>query len=216
MATNATGNATSCESTHRPTRRASRSRDVHTRPSAKACETTTFTKHFGLLTGALSTADAFAVEEHVLGCSHCAATSDRLRAFVVAGRELVAPVVSRHTRDHLVGSGLRVKTARISAGLRRVDAPDVALDLLVTELAADLTRAEEVDLEVLVNGDRYLLLRDVPFEKDGVLFVQPWSVGPSFSDVELGFRLHSRRDGKTRVVAEYQRSRTFASGHTGE
>jgi hypothetical protein len=118
-----------------------------------------------LWAGELASDESEKVEEHLFGCDHCAAASDRLGKLVAGLRQIIPPVISHAHRAGLIARGLRIRLTPVDPGVE-VDAYFTAdVDLLVHVLKADLTGAERVDVELLdPAGVARLQLAHVPFD----------------------------------------------------
>jgi len=109
--------------------------------------------------------DADALEDHVFACDACAAAYTRLGAACEALRAVIPPVISHAHRDRIAAAGARIRLTPVDAGVdaEAVFATDV--DLLVHVLKNDLSRAERVDLTLIVgDGSRELAFEAIPFD----------------------------------------------------
>jgi hypothetical protein len=113
------------------------------------------------------------LEEHLMACDSCTATSARVAELVAALRALVPPVVKRELLDAQRARGLRIVENRLAPGERRVITFPAGVDLLIHRLAGlDLTRATRVDVTVRVESTREVLFESpsAPFDpNEGVL-----------------------------------------------
>lgn len=153
----------------------------------------------------LSEADATALEEHLFGCDDCAAASEGIGRLVGGFRELIPPVISHAHRDRLRGRGVRIRTTQVEPNgtARALFSKD--MDLLVHELRGDLSRAERVDLDlVLPDGNVLMSLEHVPFDARGgsvLIACQRHYRGMTGGDPT--FRVHVVEGGERRPLADY-------------
>jgi hypothetical protein len=154
-------------------------------------------------TGELAGDEAARVEEHLFACDACAGTSERFARLATGVRELLPPIISPAHRDTLVAGGTRIRVTPVDAGVdaTAVFAPE--LDLLVHALRADLSRAERVDVEVLVpEWSEPLLCEGVPFDaKSGEVLVCCQRHFRQWSDPV--FRVHVVESGQRRCAGDY-------------
>jgi hypothetical protein len=116
--------------------------------------------------GELAAAEEAALEQHLFGCSACAAALEPVAAIVAAIRGLVPPVLTRPMLAALGARGVRVREAAWQPGERRLAVFGGDVDVLVHRLLGDLAGASRVDVALRVEGSGELLLTlpDVPFD----------------------------------------------------
>ncbi len=117
----------------------------------------------------LDSAESDAVEEHVMGCASCAATSERVAAVAAAIRAQIPPVVSREGVAKLRARGLSVVENPVRPGERKLAVLSPDIDILLHRLMElDLSRAKSVGVTVKVEetGDVILRSDDVPFDRE--------------------------------------------------
>jgi hypothetical protein len=114
-------------------------------------------------------------EAHVLSCSACAATLDRLLAIVEGVRDLVSRgrlsvAVSAALLEELEREGIVKRIYRFAPG--GVVACQVSVDdvYVAAQLAADLSSTTRVDVVFRMLG-RELRLDDVPFDRERGLVI---------------------------------------------
>jgi hypothetical protein len=170
-----------------------------------ATHPTKFEKLVALWTNDLPEAEAAAVEEHLFGCDECALASERLGQLVAGIREVVPPVLSHALRDKLAREGNRLRMTRCAAGgtARARFAPDV--DLLVHVLLADVSRAERVDLEVVLpDGTTALAFEAVPFDpQSGEVLVACQRHYEGMFPGDPIFRVYAVEGGSRRLAGDY-------------
>lgn len=169
-------------------------------------EPTPFETLVALWTGELTAERALEVEEHLFTCDHCAAASDRLAALVAGLREAIPPVISHAQRDRLVAQGTRVRhtPVRLGVSATAVFASDV--DLLVHVLAADLSRADRVDVELVTpDGVSRMAFEHVPFDASaGEILIACQRHYQGMFPAEPFFRVHAVEAGERRRVGDYR------------
>ena len=109
------------------------------------------------------------IDEHLMGCDTCSATSARVAAICDAVREMIPPFVAADQLVALRARGLRVRENRVVPGERRAVVFTGDIDLLIHRLAGlDLRGAESVGVTVSVEETGDVLLADprVPFDSD--------------------------------------------------
>lgn len=154
-----------------------------------------------LVAGDLAPSDADAAEAHVFDCAACGAAYEALARLVGTVRELVPPVLSvRRTRE-LVASGAKLVVTRATPASRPSARFAPGVDLLVHELEGDLSNADRVDVDVVMERATLELVH-VPFDREaGVVRMACQrhfeALGPTF------FRVHVHEGGQKRTVGEY-------------
>jgi hypothetical protein len=151
-----------------------------------------------LWTFELPSADA--VEAHLFSCDACARASERVGALLEALRAVVPPVISHARLERLRSAGLRIGRTWIEPGDSRARfLPE--FDLLVHALRADLSRAEQVDLEIDSPSGQMDLVH-VPFDRDsGELLIACERHYQPLGDPT--FKVYAVQGGERRKVAEY-------------
>jgi anti-sigma factor RsiW len=154
-----------------------------------------------LVAGDLAEEEAAAAEAHVFSCDACGAAFVRLARLASALRDSLPPVLSLRQRDRLVAAGKRIVVTRATPESRPTARFAPGVDLLVHELASDLSRAERVDVDVVM-PHATLELVHVPFDAaSGTVSMVCQrhfeALGPTF------FRVHAFEGGARRTVGEY-------------
>lgn len=119
--------------------------------------------------GDLSDAEVDAIDEHLMGCGACTASSARIAAISAALRENVPMIVRAGDLARLSARGLRIVENTFHPGDRREVVFPSDVDLLVHRLAGlDLTHASRVSFSMTVEGTGQVLggAEDVPFDQD--------------------------------------------------
>lgn len=109
------------------------------------------------------------VDEHLMGCGTCSASSARIGAIAQAVRALIPPIVSREQLEVLRARGLRIAENPFSPGQRKQAVFASETDLLVHRLGGlDLARADNVRVIVRVEETGEVLADDpnAPFDRD--------------------------------------------------
>jgi hypothetical protein len=145
------------------------------------------------------------VDEHLLGCSDCAATAEQL---AVVGEEItalvrtasVSVVVTARARAELERAGLITRTYALRPGDIVPCTVDALDRYVLTELSAELAGVRRVDLVV---GDRRL--EDIPFdtEKGSVEYVSPGEVLRALPSMTLPLRLVAVDGASERDLGSY-------------
>jgi hypothetical protein len=160
-----------------------------------------------LALGELPVEEAVVVEEHVLGCTGCAAVLERLlelgerigevtrhgEAFLLAGRPLVDQLQAEGmiTRRYEMGPGGEVSCT--------VDARDIYTCMC---LKLDARALRRIDLIYEAPSARYRV-EDLPFGPDEVVFVQPATYIRTLPTERKTIRLMAVDDEGERAVATY-------------
>jgi len=156
-------------------------------------------------TGDLPDDEAARVEEHVFACDACADASARLAKLATGVRELLPPIISHARRDRLVAEGARIRVTRVEPGVdaRAVFGHDV--DLLVHALRADLSRAERVDVEIVLQERGVSTVWEaVPFDAaSGEVLICCQRHFRHLSADGPVFRLYAVEAGERRAVGDY-------------
>jgi hypothetical protein len=165
-----------------------------------------------LWAGELGEPDATSFCEHIFSCDVCAARAERTAKLVGGLRALVPMVISAAHRDRLVAGGMRIHVTPVRAGVdgRARFAPDV--DLLVHALAADLSAATRVDVEIVgPTGAPSLVFENVPFDRArGEVLIACQRHYEGMFDGDPLFQVHAveaearRQVGQYRVVHEWR------------
>jgi hypothetical protein len=123
--------------------------------------------------GDLDDAETDRVDEHLMTCASCSASSERLASLVSALRGLIPPVVDRATVDKLRASGRRLREQTFLPDQRQALTFPADHDLLIHRLTGfDLAGAERVDVTVTSESSGAIIaeLRGAPFDPaEGVL-----------------------------------------------
>ncbi len=163
-------------------------------------------------TDELADHDRARVEEHMFACDSCAAASALFTKLAAGLREQIPPVISHAYRDRLLAGGTRIGFTPVEAGVnaRAVFNPDV--DLLVHVLRADLSRAERVDVEVVLRGQSEpILCEAVPFDaKLGEVLICCQRHFQYMGPPDMIFRLLAVEAGQRRLVGDYPVLHEFA------
>jgi hypothetical protein len=156
-------------------------------------------------TGELATEDAARVEEHLFACDLCAGAAERFARLAGGVREHLPPVISSTLRDRLLAQGTRIRVTPVDAGVEAsaVFGPDV--DLLVHALRADLSRAQRVDVEIVIQGrSEPILYEGAPFDaKSGEVLICCQRHFQHLSPADPAFRVHAVESGRRRCVGDY-------------
>ena len=123
--------------------------------------------------GDLSDTEADALDEHLMSCGSCSASSARVQSVVAALRVALPPAVDRATVERLRAAGARIQENTFLPDQRKTVAFPPDLDLLIHRLIGiDLAGVEQVDLTVRSESTGELLVEapGVPFDaREGVL-----------------------------------------------
>lgn len=109
------------------------------------------------------------VDEHLMGCAACTATSERIARIARAIREAIPPMVSAAKVEALRARGVRIRENVVQSTERRVvffgKSDEIVLHRLV---GLDLSDVERVGVKVIVEGTDQVLLTEpeAPFEPD--------------------------------------------------
>jgi hypothetical protein len=156
-------------------------------------------------TGELARGDSDRLEEHVFACDECAGVSERFVRLAAGVREHVPPIISSAQRDRLLAQGMRMRVTPVDAGVdaTAVFGPDV--DFLIHALRADLSRAQRVDVEVVMQGwSEPILCEGVPYDaKSGEILVCCQRHFQHMSPADPVFRVHAVESGQRRCVGDY-------------
>jgi predicted anti-sigma-YlaC factor YlaD len=156
-------------------------------------------------TGELASEQATRVEEHLFTCDACAAATERFAKLADGLREHLPPFISAAQRDRLLAAGTRIRVTVVDAGVEvsAIFGPEV--DLLVHSLRADLSHAQRVDVEIVMQGrSEPLLCEAVPFDaKSGEILVCCQRHFQHMSPVDPVFRVHAVESGQRRCVGDY-------------
>lgn len=172
----------------------------------KSCASpTAFDKLVDFWTGELADGEAARLEEHLFRCDECAASCDRLAKLVGALREFIPPVISHAYRDRLLAKGARIRATPVEPGVDARARFSLDVDFLVHVLRADLSRAERVDVEVVMEeGSRALVFEAVPFDvSSGEVLVCCQRHFQHMTPTDPTFRLLVVEAGKRRCVGDY-------------
>lgn len=156
-------------------------------------------------TGELPDAESARVEEHLFACDACAVASTRLARLAAGLREHLPPIISHSLRDRLLAKGTRIRNTPVDAGVEARALFSLDVDLLVHVLRADLSRAERVDVEVVLQGwPEPILCEGVPFDaKSGEVLVCCQRHFQHWSPEDPVFRVHAVEAGQRRRVGDY-------------
>jgi hypothetical protein len=119
--------------------------------------------------GDLASIESEAVEEHLMGCGSCTATSAGVAAVALAIRAQIPPIVTPEIVANLRARGLRIIDNAVKPGERRPVAFAADVDVLLHRLGGlDLSRVLRVDVTVKVEetGDVIFQSDDAPFDRD--------------------------------------------------
>jgi hypothetical protein len=154
-------------------------------------------------TGELVGDEAARVEEHLFACDACASSAERFAGLAAGVREHLPPIISHAHRDRLLAGGKRIRITPVEAGVNATAVFALELDLLVHVLRADLSRAQRVDVEIVVpEWSEPLLVEGVPFDaKSGEVLVCCQRHFGQWSDPV--FRVHVVESGRRRSVGDY-------------
>jgi anti-sigma factor RsiW len=156
-------------------------------------------------TGELASDEAARIEEHLFACDACAGVSERFAKLAGGLREHLPPVISPAQRDRLLARGTRIRVTPVDAGVNvtAVFAPE--FDLLVHALRADLSRAQRVDVEIVMQGwSEPLLCEGVAFDaKAGEILVCCQRHFQHLSAADPLFRVHVVESGERRHAGDY-------------
>ena len=148
--------------------------------------------------------EAALVEEHLFACDACAAACERFARLADGVREHLPPVISATHRDRLLAGGARIRVTPVDAGVEATAVFGREVDFLVHVLRADLSRAQRVDVEVVLRGSEAILCEGVPFDaKSGEVLVCCQRHFQHMSPADPVFRVHAVESGERRRVGEY-------------
>lgn len=155
-------------------------------------------------TGELADNDGMRVEEHIFACDSCATAAARFAKLAAGLRQQIPPIISHAYRDRLLAKGSRIRFTPVDAGVNARALFSLDVDLLVHVLRADLSRAERVDVEVVIRGSEPILCEAVPFDaKSGEVLVCCQRHFQHMGPPDLIFRLHAIEAGQRRLVGDY-------------
>ena len=156
-------------------------------------------------TGELAGDEAARVEEHLFACDTCAGVSERLAKLVAGLREHLPPIISSAQRDRLLAEGTRIRVTPVDAGVDATAVFGSEVDLLVHALRADLSRAERVDVEIVIHGrSEPLVYEGAPFDaKAGEVLICCQRHFQHMSSLDPRFRVHVVEAGERRFVGDY-------------
>lgn len=125
--------------------------------------------------GDLAEAELDAVEEHLLGCSACSASSARIAVIAGALRVQVPMVLRASDLTKLSARGMRIVQNSFNPGERREVEFPLGVDVLLHRLVGlDLHDATRVSFKMSVESTQAVLgeLDDAPFDRDsGALLI---------------------------------------------
>jgi predicted anti-sigma-YlaC factor YlaD len=156
-------------------------------------------------TGELATDEAARVEEHLFACDACAGVSERFARLAAGVREHLPPIISPAQRDRLLARGTRIRVTPVDAGVDATAVFGPEVDLLVHALRVDLSRAQRVDVEIVMQGwSEPLLCEGIPFDvKSGEVLVCCQRHFQHMSPADPIFRVHVVESGERRSVGDY-------------
>jgi hypothetical protein len=156
-------------------------------------------------TGELASDEAARVEEHLFACDACAGVSERFARLAAGVREHVPPIISAAQRDRLLALGTRIRVTPVDAGVDATAVFGPEVDLLVHALRADLSRAQRVDVEIVMQGyNEPLLCEGVPFDaKSGEVLVCCQRHFRHMSPTDPLFRVYVVESAARRCVGDY-------------
>ena len=159
--------------------------------------------------GDLAPAEVDAIDEHLMGCATCTASSARIAAISAALREQVPMVLRASDLVRLAARGMRIVENSFSPGDRReVEFPSNA-DLLVHRLVGlDLTHASRVSFSMTVESTAQVLGTDpdVGFDPGaGAVLVacqRHYAIMPPDTVADISVHAHdgSRRDYRYTIL----------------
>lgn len=161
--------------------------------------------------GELDDADERGVEEHLLGCGHCAGQLGELAALASGIRSAfrrgaIRTIVSDAFLKRLAQAGMRVREYRVPRGGSVHCAVSADDDVVIGRLEAPLMDVMRLDLLGLnERGEVYARLEDIPFDASAgeVLFCPPIAdlkQRPAHTD---RVRLIAKDAGGERLIGEY-------------
>lgn len=157
-------------------------------------------------TGELATDEAARVEEHLFACDACAGVSERFARLAAGVREHLPPIISPAQRDRLLARGTRIRVTPVDAGVDATAVFGPEVDLLVHALRVDLSRAQRVDVEIVMQGwSEPLLCEGDPLRREvrrgpGLL---PAPLPAHVPRRDPIFRVHVVESGERRSVGDY-------------
>jgi hypothetical protein len=156
-------------------------------------------------TGELPSEEAARLEEHLFACDACSGLSERFARLAGGLREHLPPIISPAQRDRLLAAGTRMWVTPVDAGVNATAVFAPQFDLLVHALRADLSRAERVDVEIVMQGwSEPILCEGVPFDaKSGEILVCCQRHFQHMSPADPLFRVHVVESGERRRVGDY-------------
>lgn len=171
-----------------------------------------------LALGELDPPEEAAVDEHLLACSDCAATVERLLELGAAARDLirqgaVAFAGAGALVDMLEPAGLVSRSYRIAPGQSVACSVGAADVYAAAHLEVDLTGVQRVDL-VQVSPGGTLRVDDVPFDaaRGTISLLAPSSLLRTFPSMHFTIRLIAVEPGGERVLGEYGLDHTALRG----
>ncbi len=156
-------------------------------------------------TGELAGDEAARVEEHLFACDACAGASERFARLAAGLREHLPPIISPAQRDRLLAAGTRIRVTPVDVGVDATAVFGSDVDLLVHALRADLSRAQRVDVDIVMQGwSQPLVCEGVPFDATaGEVLVCCQRHFQHMSPADPLFRVHVVEAGQRRSVGDY-------------
>jgi len=119
--------------------------------------------------GELDGAVEAAIEEHLIGCAACTATSASVAALTEALRAELAPLLTADAVERLRIKGLRIAENRMLPAERKQVPFPADVDLLIHRLGGlDLSRATRVSFSLRIEESDQVVVEidDAPFDRD--------------------------------------------------
>ena len=106
------------------------------------------------------------IDEHLMACGTCSASSARVAAITEAVRGMIPAFLSRARLAAIRAQGLRIVENPVVSSERKTALFPLGVDVLLHRLAMDLARAESVEVTVSdeETGDVILVDPHVPFD----------------------------------------------------
>ncbi len=163
--------------------------------------------------GELDSAVEAAVEEHLIGCAACTATSASVAAMTEALRAELAPLLTADAVERLRIKGLRIaENPMLPAERKQVPFP-ADVDLLIHRLGGlDLSRATRVSFSLRIEESDQLVVEidDAPFDRDAGAVLLACQHHFDVLPPNTVARVRARDDRGIVTVAEYTILHLFA------
>jgi hypothetical protein len=147
--------------------------------------------------------DESELETHVFACDECGLQYAQLAELCTTLGGFIPPVISHAHRDRMVARGTRIHLTPVDAGVVADATFADELDLLIHALRGDFSRAERVDVAIVLPDGTERVLERVPFDaKNGeVLIACQRHYAQVYGTADPDFVLTVTEDGSTRTAS---------------